>query len=325
MHRFRLLGVGSLITVTFLALAGCGGGSSPSHASSTSSSTSSSAASSSAALPSVSGSYGQKPSLTFGAGKPSSSLQTKVLSQGSGPVVQKGQLLVADYLGQIWSGKVFDNSYDRGQPAAFQIGVGKVIPGWDKGLVGQKAGSRVLLVIPPADGYGAQGNAQAGIKGTDTLVFVVDIVTAYGKTVAGDPKAAPTHAKTGGIHVGGPLGGRPSVSIAKGTKEPTKQSLTVIARGHGPAVKSGLLVVQYEAKTWTGQSAGSTWQEGAPAGVPVTPGAAGSPFTALAGIPLGSRVLLEIPSQNGASGKTPSIAVVVDVVAQPPAAKDAKH
>jgi len=56
--------------------------------------------------------------------------------------------------------------------------VGQVIPGWDERLVGRTVGSRVILEIPPADGYGEQGNEQAGIKGTDTLFFVVDILGA---------------------------------------------------------------------------------------------------------------------------------------------------
>ncbi len=56
------------------------------------------------------------------------------------------------------------------------VGVGAVIGGWDKGLVGQNVGSRVLLSIPPEHGYGQRGVPQAGIAGTDTLVFVVDIV-----------------------------------------------------------------------------------------------------------------------------------------------------
>ena len=59
------------------------------------------------------------------------------------------------------------------------IGVGQLVPGFDKGIVGQPVGSRVLLVLPPAEGYGKQGQAQAGIKGTDTLVFVVDILDAF--------------------------------------------------------------------------------------------------------------------------------------------------
>jgi len=56
-----------------------------------------------------------------------------------------------------------------------------VIPGWDTGLAGQTVGSRVMLVIPPKDGYGKAGASQAGINGTDTLVYVVDILGAFQK------------------------------------------------------------------------------------------------------------------------------------------------
>jgi peptidylprolyl isomerase len=74
-----------------------------------------------------------------------------------------------------------DASWKRGQPFGFTIAASpsQVIPGWDKGLVGQNVGSRVMLVVPPADGYGKSGNSQAGIKGTDTLVFVVDVLGAF--------------------------------------------------------------------------------------------------------------------------------------------------
>ena len=85
------------------------------------------------AFPTVKGSYGTKPTLTFPSGTPSTSLQVKVLSEGKGPVVANGELMVADYLGQIWHGKVFDNSYDRKEPIATPIGVGQVIKGWDTG------------------------------------------------------------------------------------------------------------------------------------------------------------------------------------------------
>jgi peptidylprolyl isomerase len=53
-----------------------------------------------------------------------------------------------------------------------------VIAGWDKGLVGQTVGSQILLVVPPDEGYGSAGRKEAGIRGTDTLVFVVDILDA---------------------------------------------------------------------------------------------------------------------------------------------------
>lgn len=112
-------------------------------------------------------------------------LESANLINGSGPTVKKGQTLTALYTGVIWTkgkaGKVFDSTGNPGRfgvPASFPIGEGKVIPGWDKTLVGKKIGDRVLIVIPPADGYGKSGNPQGGIKGTDTLVFVVDIVDA---------------------------------------------------------------------------------------------------------------------------------------------------
>jgi FKBP-type peptidyl-prolyl cis-trans isomerase len=111
---------------------------------------------------------------------PPATLQAQTLIQGKGPVVKKGRLLVAQYEGVIWrTGKVFDSTWKSGLPAGFQIGTGQVFKGWDIGLVGKRVGSRELLVVPPADGYGRQGSTQTGIKGTDTLVFVVDILGTY--------------------------------------------------------------------------------------------------------------------------------------------------
>jgi len=132
------------------------------------------------ALPTVTaGAAGKGPAITIPKATPPKTLQVKTLIKGTGPAVKKGQLLVVQYTGENWRTKsVFDSSWTRKAPAGIAIGVGQVIPGWDKGLVGQTVGSRVLLVIPPADGYGSSGNTQAGIKGTDTLVFVVDIVAA---------------------------------------------------------------------------------------------------------------------------------------------------
>ncbi|MFT0761501.1 FKBP-type peptidyl-prolyl cis-trans isomerase [Actinomyces sp. F1_1611] len=126
----------------------------------------------------VTGEYGDKPTLEFTSAVASPDLQVEVLEEGTGPVVQAGDTLVCHYLGQVWNGNHFDNSYDRGAPLTFQVGVGQVIQGWDDGLVGQRVGSRVLLSIPSYLGYGPYGQPAAGIKGGDTLVFVTDIVDA---------------------------------------------------------------------------------------------------------------------------------------------------
>jgi peptidylprolyl isomerase len=131
-------------------------------------------------LPTVSAKSGTAPALTFPSSAPPSALVTKTLVKGSGPKVAKGDYVVAQYVGYIWrTKKVFSSSWLSGSPFGFTIGATpeQVIPGWDKGLVGQTAGSRVMLSIPPAQGYGSSGASQAGIKGNDTLVFVVDILT----------------------------------------------------------------------------------------------------------------------------------------------------
>jgi len=130
-------------------------------------------------LPTVSAKSGTAPTLTFPSSSPPSALVTKTLVTGSGPKVAKGNYVVAQYVGYIWrTKKVFSSSWSSGSAIGFTIGASpeQVIPGWDKGLVGQTTGSRVMLSIPPAQGYGSAGASQAGIKGNDTLVFVVDIL-----------------------------------------------------------------------------------------------------------------------------------------------------
>jgi peptidylprolyl isomerase len=110
---------------------------------------------------------------------PPATLTVKTLIKGKGAVVKKGQELFLQYTGVNWrTGKVFDSSWSRGTPQPAAIGEGQVIKGWDTGLVGQTVGSRLLLIVPPADAYGSAGLSSAGIKGTDTLVFVVDILAA---------------------------------------------------------------------------------------------------------------------------------------------------
>ena len=81
----------------------------------------------SAALPEVSGSFGQKPTLTFPDAPASGELEVLVLSRGDGALVEAGDELEVHYLGQSWQGGVFDNSYDRGSSTSFPIGVGMVI------------------------------------------------------------------------------------------------------------------------------------------------------------------------------------------------------
>jgi peptidylprolyl isomerase len=132
-----------------------------------------------AGLPKIVLAKNGKPKISVPKQKAPADLVVQPLIKGEGPEVTSGQTVTVHYTGVVWnSGKQFDSSWDRGQPAQFAIGTGNVIAGWDTGLVGQTVGSQVLLVVPPDQGYGKDGNPQAGIKGTDTLVFVVDLLGA---------------------------------------------------------------------------------------------------------------------------------------------------
>ncbi len=118
-------------------------------------------------------------SLDFtGTPKPDGKLHSAALIVGDGEKVEKGQSITVNYLGQVYQGKKpFDESYSK-EPATFGIGTGQVITGWDKTLVGATVGSRMVLQIPPSEGYGKAGSQDGSIKGTDTLYFVVDILAA---------------------------------------------------------------------------------------------------------------------------------------------------
>jgi peptidylprolyl isomerase len=133
-------------------------------------------------LPTVQMNAGKPATITIPKGvKAPTKTVVQPLIEGEGPAVEKGQTVRVAYTGALWrNGEVFDSSANRPDQPYFEfpIGSGQVIKGWDNGLVGQKVGSRVLLVIPPADGYGSAGQGDT-IKGDDTLVFVVDILAAY--------------------------------------------------------------------------------------------------------------------------------------------------
>lgn len=114
------------------------------------------------------------PTVTFPEGPVPTEYAIETLIQGDGAVVADGATVVVNYEGVNWnSGKVFDSSFDRGSPATFSTA--QVIAGFRDALVGQKIGSRVVVIIPSDLGYGDAGSGEL-IKGGDTIIFVVDIL-----------------------------------------------------------------------------------------------------------------------------------------------------
>ena len=114
------------------------------------------------------------PTVTIPDGDVPADYAIETLIQGDGAVVADGATVIVNYEGVNWNtGEVFDSSFDRGEPATFSTQ--GVIQGFHDALVGQKVGSRVVVIIPSELGYGDTGSGDL-IKGGDTIVFVVDIL-----------------------------------------------------------------------------------------------------------------------------------------------------
>ena len=118
-----------------------------------------------------------KPLVTIPPSSPPTELLIEDLVVGSGSPVGVGDFLIMDYVGVSYStGLQFDASWDRGSPFPFELGAGRVIQGWDQGIVGMSVGGRRSLTIPPELAYGENGSGSGSIGPNETLVFVVDLI-----------------------------------------------------------------------------------------------------------------------------------------------------
>jgi peptidylprolyl isomerase len=99
---------------------------------------------------------------------------------GNGATAQPGQTAVVHYTGWLYiageKGRQFDSSRTRGQPFSFPLGGGRVIKGWDEGVVGMKVGGQRTLIIPPQLAYGSQGAGGGVIPPNATLIFDVELI-----------------------------------------------------------------------------------------------------------------------------------------------------
>ena len=95
---------------------------------------------------------------------------------GRGETPRPGQTVTVHYTGTLENGTKFDSSVDRGQPYPFKIGSGRVIPGWDEGIMTMNVGGKRRLIVPPSLGYGATGSAPV-IPPNATLIFEVELLS----------------------------------------------------------------------------------------------------------------------------------------------------
>ncbi len=130
-----------------------------------------------AGTPKTTGEPGEKPTIAVPeGGSPPTELEVEDVTEGKGPAAKAGSQLSVNYVGVAYStGEEFDTSFGRG-PFEFELGGGMVIPGWDQGLEGMKAGGRRQLTIPAELAYGAQGSPPA-IGPNEALVFAIDLLS----------------------------------------------------------------------------------------------------------------------------------------------------
>lgn len=250
----------------------------------------------------------EAPEITVPGGDPPEDLVVETVVEGDGDEVEAGDLLVVDYTGVLWDGgEQFDSSWERGEPAAFGIGVGQVIVGWDAGLVGQTVGSRVLLVIPPDQAYGSTGSGS--VPPDATLVFAVDIRDAFSAAdaVGGEPAGdLPSELPD----VSGEVGERPTIVLTD-VPEPQESTSVVLVEGAGEALDGSDQVVAHGlgVSFATGEEVLSTWES-----TPEVIGVEGLPglADALDGAAAGTRVLVLLSSADSGSGEP--VAIVIDVL-----------
>jgi FKBP-type peptidyl-prolyl cis-trans isomerase len=276
----------------------------------------------------VTGPEGKAPTVHIPARKAGSALLTKTLVNGHGPKLTAGDSYLANFDVFLWRGKTNKLLFSSFTSTPQVLPVTMGLTGLQKALTGERIGSRVLAVLPPKYGYGTQGNAQIHIKPTDTLVWVVDLLHAFGPTAS----ASGQNVSNGGGGLpaisAGP-GGVPQISVPK-TAPPSKLVVKTLIKGTGAPVKAGQsIVVRYAGSIWrTGKLFNSNWPSATQPTVPPSVVTLGKVFpawnTGLVGVPAGSRVMLVAPpaegygkagnSQAGIKG-TDTLVFVVDILA----------
>jgi peptidylprolyl isomerase len=181
----------------------------------------------------------------------------------------------------------------------------------------------MLLSIPPADGYGSSGNSQAGISGTDTLVFVVDLLADYKPNASAPGVADSRLPATGWPKITNPPGRQPVITSVAGVKAPTSPTSKLLVNGSGAKIEpSKTLVLQLvQTDIATGKQTQSSWGK-----QPQLVSARNvlSLVTALDGQQIGARAVVLVPatpaqpasSTAAAQPATPAQVLIVDVVGQ---------
>ncbi|PJJ63247.1 FKBP-type peptidyl-prolyl cis-trans isomerase [Compostimonas suwonensis] len=273
----------------------------------------------------VSGSLGSNPTVDFPTPLKTKTTEVTEVIPGSGDVVKSGQKVATEMT--VFNGTTGESIQDTGA-AAFVLG--QTITGITDGLVCSTTGSRVVVAVPPEDGFGTEGNAQLGISGTDTLVFVFDVTKSYLSRADGADQ--PAQAGFPSV-VTAPETGQPGITIPAGDA-PTELKVAVLKKGGGePVVEGDSVTVHYTGVIWDSKTVfDSSWESGSPAtflaadGSKVQGGVIPGFANALIGQTVGSQIIAIIPPDQayGEAGNqsvpaNATLVFVVDILGVDPA------
>ncbi|MBX9719146.1 MAG: FKBP-type peptidyl-prolyl cis-trans isomerase [Microbacteriaceae bacterium] len=276
---------------------------------------------------SVNGAFGSVPSIEFEGPLTSETTERTVLQQGEGDAATNGDTVVIEYtvLNGESGAELATTGFTGENAERFPIDTeSEQLVGFSLLLDCATPGTRLAGVIPPADGFGDQGVPELGLTGTESLIFVIDVVSIVPpplERAEGEPQEAPEGFPTVELAENG----APTITLPEG--EPFSEfDLAVLILGDGPVVEDGQTVtVQYTGLNWnTGEIFDSSWERGVPADFP-TSGVIQGFRDALVGQTVGSQVIAIIPPDlgYGPSGGTPDgsigpddvIVFVVDILA----------
>jgi FKBP-type peptidyl-prolyl cis-trans isomerase len=244
------------------------------------------------------------PKVTVDEGFSVGKTESKVITEGGGEEIGEGDAVKLNYVAVNGrTGKQFDSSFTTQKPLTVTLTTKTILAGFVKGLDKQKVGSRVLVAIPPKDGFG-KANEPLEVKKDDTLVFLFDVVSKVPTEATGDAKALPSTLPKLTLDADNHPSGFTKTSKTKSKQ--TKASLHTVIQGDGAPIESGqTLTAQYVGQVYPdGEVFDESWSKGA-ASFPVgTGGLIKCWDDLLVGQKLGSRVVLVCPADT-AYGDTP--------------------
>ena len=223
----------------------------------------------------------------------------RVITEGDGDDVEKGDLISVHYIAiNGRTGEEFDNSFANSAPMTLNLTEGRILTGFIKGLDGTKVGSRVLVAIPPKDGF-AQENAQLGLEKDDTMLFLFDILGKVPEAASGDLVEAPAWVPSLTLDDEEPTGFKVTESTPK---DVTETSSHVLIKGNGEKITAGqTITVQYHGQIFpAGEVFDSSWERDAgPTSFQIGTGAVIQCWDdGLVGKTVGSRVILVCPADS---------------------------